>query len=471
MRRDDRRRCRTVSGHIVSRPASRVGGLASIAVRGIIAHTSPPFITAELSVAPRHGGDVLRTTFSLLAFLCKVPVALLEEYADAVGLTATALGSYIPWDTIEALTADRRSMAYVRQAIVEAPSALRDQIMQDFMDVDALADGRGIEYLLITGRCQPDPVELTPHLAHFDGSHAKALFALLEFPEIFRRALRYAHVETLGESRWHKTGRIDGAQPVVTECSLESLRLAISNYCRLQGRGAGCVVDVEDRGADLYVFVYPEDYARRQMVYNAQRDLVAETVRPAFEVIYVYHRPTQTLELFVGSGVRDRDAFKRFFGRAILGVELGLWSTARRVYELEHLKYATTRFPVLPQDEVVAVRLKRLCFLDTASAEAREIALASRCEHNPQDLYAYLDQVVTESNLSLAQLAVARASFQLIFQRRQDRGRQVSRTFTVAVPNTHTFKRNDPFAPKIQELLQRWQIDVAHDLAEVACPT
>jgi len=409
----------------------------------------------------------MRNSFSLLAFLCKVPVDLLEEYAEYVGLTETPLGSCIPWRTIEAMEADRRSMAVVRQAIVEAPDAVRDRIMQDFMDVDALADGRGIEYLLITGRCQPEPVELALHLSHYAGSHAKALFALLEFPEVFRRALRFAHVESFGESRWHKTGRIDGAQPQVTERNLESLRLAISNYCRLQGRGIGCTVDVEDRGDDLYVFVYPEDYTRRRMVYNAQRDLIVETFHPAFEVIYVYHRPAQTLEIYVGGGSRDREALKRYFGRAILGVELGLWSGARRVYQLEHLKYATSTFPVQPTDEVVAVRLKRLSFLDTAGAETREISLASRCEQNPNDLYAYLEQVVTESNLSLAQLAVARASFQLVFQRRQDHGRQVTRTFTLAVPNTHTFRRNDPYAPKIQELLKRWKIDVAHDTHEL----
>lgn len=412
----------------------------------------------------------MRNAFSLLAFLCKVPLELLEEYATQVGLTETHLGSSIPWRTIEALEADRRSMAIVRQAIVEAPESLRDRIMQDFMDIDALADGRGIEYLLITGRCQPEPVELAPHLTHYAGSHAKALFALLEFTDVFKRALRFAHVESLGESRWQKTGHIAGALPQITESSVRSLRLAISNYCRLQGRGTGCEVDVEDRGDDLYVFVFPEDYARRRMVYNAQRDLIVETFRPAFEVIYVYHRPAQTLEIFVSGGTRDREALKRFFGRAILGVELGLWSGARRVYQLEHLKYATSTFPVMPTDEVVAVRLKRLCFLDTAAEETREIALASRCEQNPYDLYAYLEQVVTESNLSLAQLAVARASFQLVFQRRQDSGRQVTRSFTLAVPNTHTFKRNDPFAPKIQELLKRWKIDVAHEICELAGP-
>ncbi|MHB9129709.1 MAG: hypothetical protein ACYDBB_01295 [Armatimonadota bacterium] len=412
----------------------------------------------------------MRNAFSLLAFLCKVPADLLEEYAEHIGLTETPLGSCIPWRTIEALEADRRSMAVVRQAIVEAPDAVRDQIMQDFMDVDALADGRGIEYLLITGRCQPEPVDLALHLSHYAGSQAKALFALLEFPEVFTRALRFAHVESFGESRWHKTGRIEGAQPQVTERSQEQLRLAISNYSRLQGRGTGCTVDVEDRGDDLYVFVYPEDYTRRRMVYNAQRDLIVETFRPAFEVIYVYHRPAQTLEIYVGGGSGDREAMKRYFGRAILGVELGLWSGARRVYQLEHLKYATSTFPVMPTDEVVAVRLKRLSFLDTAGAETREITLASRCEQNPNDLYAYLEQVVTESNLSLAQLAVARASFQLVFQRRQDHGRQVTRSFTLAVPNTHTYRRNDPFAPKIQELLTRWKIDVAHDTSELVSP-
>jgi hypothetical protein len=410
-------------------------------------------------------------SFSLLSFLCKVPVALLEEYSTQVGLTETLLGGCIPWETIHALTVDRRSMAVVRQAIVEAPKELRDRIMQDFMDVDALATGRGIEYLLITGQCPPEKIDLAPHLAHFDSTHAQAFFARLEFPDIFRRALRYAHVESLGGSRWHKTGRIDDAHPQVSDSHLESLRLAMSNFFRLQGRGAGCVLDVEERGEDLYLFAYPEDYAQRRMVYNDQRDLVTETVRPAFEVIFVFHRPVQTLEIYATGSSRDREALIRFYGRAILGVELGTWSGTRQVYQLEHLKYPTCSFPIMPTDELVAVRLKRLCFQDTVGDEAREIALASRCEHNPSDLHAYLTKVVTESHLSLAQLAVARASFQLVFQRRQDGGRQVSRSFTLAAPNSHTFKRNDPFAPKIQELLRRWKIDVAHDVSEMAYPT
>ena len=218
----------------------------------------------------------------------------------------------------------------------------------------------------------------------------------------------------------------------------------------------------------MFLFAYPEDYARRQLVYNDQKALIVETVRPAFEVVYVYHRPAQTLELYASGGTRDRDQLKRFFGRAILGVELGSWSGSRRVYQLEHLKYATCAFPVFPADEVVTVRLRRLCFRDTVSTEEREMVLSSRCAQNPNDLYDYIDKVITEGNLSLAQLGVSRASFQVVFQRRQDGGRQVARSFTVSTPNTHTFKRNDPLAPKIQELLKRWQIDVAHDVAELA---
>jgi len=409
----------------------------------------------------------MRNQFSLLALLCKLPLDLLEEYLIDVGLCAEEWGSCIPWKTIQILEADRRSMAFVRQAIVEAPPALRDRIIQDFTDVDALADGRGIEYLLTTGRCQAEPVDLTLHFGHYAGSHAKALFALSAYPDIFHKALRFAHVESFGESRWHKTGRIDNVDLRVTDRTLDSLRLAISNYFRQQGRGTGCEIDVEERGDDLYVFAYPEDYTRRRMVYNDKKELMVEAFRPAFEVVYVYHCPAQTLELYVNGSTRDREKLKRFFGRAILGVELGTWSGPRHVYQLEQLKYPTCAFPLSPTDEVVAVRLRRLCFVDTAGDEPREMVLASRCVKNPNDLYAYMEQVITEGNLSLAQLEVARASFQLVFQRRQDGGSQVTRTFTVATPNTHTFKRNDPFAPKIQELLKRWKIDVAHDVSEM----
>ncbi len=410
----------------------------------------------------------MKNSFSLLSFLCKIELSLLEEYADQVGLSETDMGSCIPWETLNAYDVSRRYMAIIREAILQSPEQLRDQIMQDFLDVHALADGRGIEYLIITGRCQEEAIDLTTHFSHYDGSHAKALFALMEFPDIFKSALRFAHVESLGESRWHKTGRIDNAQDEVSENNLNKLKLAVSNHCHLQGRGTGCEIDFEDRGDDLYVFVYPEDYTYRHMVYKDKSDLIVESYRPAFEIIYIYHRPTQTLEIYSNVGTRDREALKRFFGRAILGVELGNWSNARRVYNLEHLKDSTSTFPLSPADEVVAVKIKSLCLVDMTDVEKREMKLSSQCKYNNNDVYEFLDKVINDGRVSLSQLEVSRVSFQLIFKRRQDKGRQVTRTFTLAAPNTHTFKRNDPFALKILELLKRWKIDVAHENYEFA---
>ncbi len=410
----------------------------------------------------------MKNSFSLLAFLCKVPLDLLEEYSEQVGLSETEMGSCIPWEILNAYDISRRNMAIIRQAILDAPEQMKNQIMQDFLDIDELADGRGIEYLISTGKQHDTQIDLTTHFSHYDGSHAKALFALMEFPDIFKSALRFAHVESLGESRWHKTARIENAKDEVNDNNLKKLQLAISNHCHLQGRGAGCEIDFEDRGDDLYVFVYPEDYTCRHMVYNDKSDLIVESYRPAFEIIYIYHRPAQTLEIYSNVGTRDRDALKKFFGRAILGVELGNWSNSRKVYNLEHLKYSTSTFPVSPADEVVAVKLKRLCLLDMTDVEKRELVLASQCKYNNNDVYEFLEKVITDGRVSLSQLEVSRVSFQLIFKRRQDKGRQITRTFTLAAPNTHTFKRNDPFALKILELLKRWKIDVAHENYEFA---
>ena len=178
----------------------------------------------------------MKNQFSLLAFCGKVPLELLEDYLTDMGICDEGWGSCIPWETMKSLPLDRRSLALLRQAIVNAPSPLREQVLQDFVDVDTLATDQGIAQLITTGKFAPTPVDLTDHVSWYDGSHAKALFVRCEWPNIFRRAVEYYRIHGIAAHRWYRTGRIDAARPTFSDEVQEHLRDAISHYFCQQGR-------------------------------------------------------------------------------------------------------------------------------------------------------------------------------------------------------------------------------------------
>jgi len=407
----------------------------------------------------------MKNQFSLLTFCGKVPLDLLEEYLTEMGICNEGWGSCIPWDTMKSLPLDRRSLALLRQAIVNAPSPLREQVLQDFVDVDTLATDQGIAQLVATGKFAPSPVDLTDHLPLYDGNHAKALFVRLEWPDIFRRAVTYHRVHGIAAHRWYRTGRIDGVRPNFGDHAQEHLREAISHYFCQQGRGRGCEVTVEERGEDLYTFVYPEDYARRCLVFDQAHTLTVDTLHPAFEIIFVFHQETQTVDCFATCPQGDRKAALQRYGRIMLDVDFFPDVPRVPVFQLDALKFRGYPFPAQRDDDLLSVRVVRLRLTDRRDPEKNRITVESGNAIDEEALYDFMDEKLCLAQATVHDMDVEEAHLRFYFRGKTPTTQPISRTVTLAMPDVLRLGRNDKYYPTIRTLLRRWQLDVAHTVA------
>ncbi len=407
----------------------------------------------------------MKNQFSLLTFCSKVSLDLLEDYLTEMGVCNEGWGSCIPWETMKSLPLDRRSLALLRQAIVNAPSPLREQVLQDFVDVDTLATEQGIAQLIATGKFAPSPVDLTDRLTLYDGSHAKALFVRLEWPDIFRRAVAYHRLYGIATHRWYRTGRIEGARPNFGDTAQVHLRDAISHYFCQQGKGRGCDVTVEERGEDLYTFVYPEDYGRRCLVFDQAHVLTVETIHPAFEIIFVFHRETQTVDCFATCPQGDRQAALLRYGRIMLDVDFFPDVPRVPVFQLDALKFRGYPFPAQRDDDLLSVRVVRLRLADRRDPEQNRLTVDSGNAIDEEALYDFMDEKLSLAQATVQAMDVEEAHLRFYFRGKTPTTPPISRTVTLAMPDMLRLGRNDKYYPTICTLLRRWQLDVAHTVA------
>lgn len=285
------------------------------------------------------------------------------------------------------------------------------------------------------------PVDLTDHLALYDGSHAKALFVLLEWQDIFRRAVTYHRVHGIAAHRWYRTGRIDGVRPNFGDHAQEHLRDAIGHYFCQQGRGRGCEVTVEERGEDIYTFVYPEDYARRCLVFDQAHALTVETLHPAFEIIFVYHRETQTVDCFATCPQGDRKAALQRYGRIMLDVDFFPELPRVPVFQLDALKFRGYPFPAQREDDLLSVHVVRLRLVDRSGPDKNRITVDAGDAFDEE------------------------AQLRFYFRGKTPTTQPISRTVALTMPDMLRLSRNDRYYLTIRTLLRRWQLDVAHTVA------
>lgn len=402
----------------------------------------------------------MKNQFAWLAFLRKIPLELLEEYLTDVGVCDSDLGASIPWTTMEY---DRENLtqglAWIRQAIFTSDLATRMRVAQDFLDVNEMADDYGIAALINSARFRPEPVDLRPHVELFDGNHAKAFFVLCEWPEIFHAALRYRRVDAIAEHRWVKTGRIEEALLDISATAQSQLAAVISRHYRELGRGQGCAVEVESRDAEVYLFLYLEDYARRRLAFDAQHQLIVETTRPAFEVIFVWNTADRTLEFFSPGNKLERQQVLQVFGRVILGVELCSESRRPAIFALDPLTSRGFDFMLRPADRVDTILLKEIWLRKKEDLDGNSYHYSSKLITDPQACYQAMDEGLNQDRLPLAQLEVYRVQLRIHFRGKHPTGRPVTRTITLSHPDVCTLKRNDPYYLVVMQILRRCGID------------
>jgi hypothetical protein len=378
---------------------------------------------------------------------------LLQRY-----LAEHGIGDEIPWKHLRETQIDP-----VFDTIEGAPEPRCLEIEQDFLEIHAMGDEAGVRILIEEGRDPHHEIDLAERFATMGGHLERAFWTFLKHPEVFKVASRFYHADNLPGRSWRKRKDLPAVEPATDQESRERLEEAIAFYYRhKEGRGRECQVDHYRRGEALYWFAYPEDYAEGRLVYDDQGHLSIQTLRPAFEVIFVYTASENSLDLFVRGDKLTVMDLQRVFFRTILGVELDEVENGGIVYHLEGLLERAFTFAIDPADAIDEVRIRKLR-LGIIGQGSRRITLEANVKENPRAVYDLLDDVLAGNRIPKELLTVTQVRLQIVF--RPGAGRR-SRTlsFDVTPPDSCSLK-HDPEHEVARQCLKKWELDVSDTTA------
>jgi hypothetical protein len=226
------------------------------------------------------------------------------------------------------------------------------------------------------------------------------------------------------------------------------------------------VTEVESRDEEVYIFLYPEDYARRRLAFDEHHQLIVETTRPAFEVIFVWNTADRTLEFFSPGNKLERQQVLKAFGRVMLGVELCPDARRPPIFHLDPLKARGFDFKLRPEDRVDAVLLKEIWLRKEDDLDKCLYHYGSGLVTDPHSCYQAMEDGLNQERLPHAQMEVFRVQLHLRFRGKPHTARPVTRTITLSSPDVCTLKRNDPYYLVVMQILRRCGIDQSASVRE-----
>lgn len=284
------------------------------------------------------------------------------------------------------------------------PAEKRLQTEVELAKVNELSDDESIAHLtaaLDGSEPAPDSVP---------GGAALALWFFLQHADLFHEVLLR---EEIGEADCWRTAKApaDLLRPDALEGKAAGLANGLQKFFRLyEGTGLFCAVEVHHM-PDAYCFIaYVADRLQLLDTFSDAGEHIAQRLRPAFTVTFVYY-PSDGTVLLRGR-IRSFDhilELLRSFGHTVLGVELTKWCLAS-LFDLDQLKRG---FHPLPDaEDMEEVRLKAIHLSYPERHGRRQVKLETRTGDKKGALPRLLKKHMRRAGM-FAELHVSYAELQI----------------------------------------------------------
>ena len=274
-------------------------------------------------------------------FLRIVPIELLRQYFDANNTLQDLAWSELEED-IEPLYA----------AWMKLPADQRKAMSVDFQQVLGLASHKGIQTILTVGDTMPsvgDGEELASIAKKGRGNVQKVFWVLLEAPEVFKIASRFAWADNL-RRYWFPRRDLPAVEADLSDSARLELKAAISAYyVDNQCRGEYCWVDHQVRGSLHYWMVYLADHPSAENCFEGSDELKYDLQQCAFDVVFVFDNQGG-LQMYAEGGAELRKDLAVRFARHILKREVVLDTVVEPVFDWGILKDPSFRFKIEDSD-------------------------------------------------------------------------------------------------------------------------
>lgn len=366
-------------------------------------------------------------SYSPKRFFRQVPNCLLKQYFDSRGVLTEIDFNNLTETKIEP----------VYEAWLKLPENIRDEIEQDFQEIDELANESGATAILDVANYHEE--NLVEKFAELDDFHARVFWTFLEHGAYWKEALVYYHADAIPLSYWRKRKNIPHIDAKTDEINIKKFEEQLGNYFyTTQGRGQNCKVECYKRNDSDYFFAYPEDYAQANVEWEG-KEFKRRPCHPAFEIIFVYSQNDGTLNIYLK---RDRTLvpdLQKIFADTILQTKLGDDKKDEQVYNLTPLLSRDFQFIYNVETGIESVIIKKLRF--TIYDTKERILLESNAPDNKHAILDLLDKV--KKGISLQQMRLMQVGIKVKFMPNPMSRKSNTRSFDISYPNSCSLKHDE----------------------------
>jgi len=383
--------------------------------------------------------------FNPLSYFRHVPNALLQQFFSSV----PAFDGF-DWS---AVTERRIEAVYERCNLIPPDECAR--IFNVFLTIESLANPNGTQALLEAAR--DIDVEVAAEIARDMCAHERAFRCYLRDKRIFRTARMLGHIDGLPKRSWDTLKNLPLKAVEATPEMLAELGRQFSEFFwATQKRGERCIVEHRQREGDVdCFFAYPADYLEERFGYDDAGQFGSQRQRPAFEVIFAYHRANGTTDIYAQGGHKVRQPLAQIFARVVLGIDQLPEAFADEPFNLEIFKNPNITFPTNPAHRISLVRVQAMR-LQFHGYRAGRITVAIDARSKDGSVYDVIADKLAEKHARLSSATVVGVTLQAFL--RDDDGKDRVLSFKITAPATCDLG-DTPEEQVLRRYLPKWGIE------------
>lgn len=383
--------------------------------------------------------------FNPLTFFRHVPNALLEQFFSSVPAF-----SGFDWAGLS-----ERRVQPIHDLCNTLPPGESTRIFNICRTAESLANPTGTQVLIEAARDMD--IEVAVEMAAKKNAHERALWCYMRDKRIFRCARMLAHIDQLPKRSSETLKNLPVKAVDVTPEMLAELGRRFSEFFwTTQARGERCIVEHRRRDGDVdCFFAYPADYVEERFGYDDDGQLELQHRRPAFEVVFGYHRADGTTDVYVEGGRKVRQPLSEIFARVVLGMDRLPEPLDDDPFDLEIFKNPNLTFPTNPADHITLVRVQAMR-LQFHGHRGGRITVAIDARSRQGSVYELIADKLAERHARLTDATILGVTMQAFLRDSEDKERSVA--FRINAPSTCDLEDN-PEGQLLRHYLRQWGIE------------
>ena len=209
---------------------------------------------------------------------------------------------------------------------------------------------------------------------------------------------------------------------VTPEMLVELGRQFSGFFWATQKRGERCIVEHRRREGDVdCFFAYPADYLEERFGYDNDGQFEFQRRRPAFDVIFGYHRLDGTTDAYVQGGQKVRHPLAEIFARVVLGIDHLPEPLAEDSFDLDLFKNPDITFPTNTADNINLVRVQAMRLKFHGHRAGRITVAIEDPKSKTGSVYDLIDDKLAEKHARLTTATVLGVTLQAFMRDDDDK--------------------------------------------------